>query len=182
MVDLLKTIGRTTLPGQLFCGTLQKYEKITAIPNFNIFSLSLQPTMTPHPRNCIFELEMKVRDYEVDYEGIVNNAVYLNYFEHTRHEFCEQAGLSFASMHRRGIDPVVRRAEIDYLSPLRSADRFVSRLSLERSGPRFIFMQEILRLPAREPAVRARITVACIENGKLTRGDSLAEAFSNYLD
>ena len=40
----------------------------------------------------IFELPMKVRDYEVDSEGIVNNAVYLHYLEHTRHEFCEWAG------------------------------------------------------------------------------------------
>ena len=31
----------------------------------------------------IFELPMKVRDYEVDSEGIVNNAVYLHYLEQT---------------------------------------------------------------------------------------------------
>ena len=43
----------------------------------------------------IYELTMKVRDYEVDAEGIVNNANYLHYLEHTRHEFCEQAGLTF---------------------------------------------------------------------------------------
>ena len=35
----------------------------------------------------MFELPMKVRDYEVDVEGIVNNANYLHYMEHTRHEF-----------------------------------------------------------------------------------------------
>ena len=63
----------------------------------------------------IFTLPMKVRDYEVDAEGIVNNAIYLHYFEHTRHEFCEHAGMSFAQMHAQGIDPVLNRVEIDYL-------------------------------------------------------------------
>ena len=58
----------------------------------------------------IFSLEMKVRDYEVDSEGIVNNAVYLHYLEHTRHEFCQQAGLSFRQMRERGMAPVVRVA------------------------------------------------------------------------
>ena len=31
-----------------------------------------------------FTLEIVVRDYELDSEGIVNNAVYLHYLEHTR--------------------------------------------------------------------------------------------------
>ena len=35
----------------------------------------------------IFSMPMQVRDYEVDAEGIVNNAEYLHYMEHTRHEF-----------------------------------------------------------------------------------------------
>ena len=129
----------------------------------------------------IFELEMKVRDYEVDYQGIVNNSVYLNYLEHTRHEFCERAGLSFASMHQRGIDPVLRRAEIDYKSPPRAADHFVSCLWIRRQGARFVFGQDLYRLPGREPVLKALITVACIENGRLTRGDILAEAFGKYL-
>ncbi len=34
-----------------------------------------------------FELEFTVRDYECDLQGIVNNAVYLNYLEHTRHQY-----------------------------------------------------------------------------------------------
>ena len=42
-----------------------------------------------------FTLTIKVRDYEVDAEGIVNNANYLHYMEHTRHEFCEWAGFRF---------------------------------------------------------------------------------------
>ena len=34
-----------------------------------------------------FETRMEVRDYECDIEGIVNNANYLHYLEHTRHLF-----------------------------------------------------------------------------------------------
>ena len=30
----------------------------------------------------VYELEMSVRDYELDSEGIVNNANYLHYLEH----------------------------------------------------------------------------------------------------
>lgn len=137
--------------------------------------------MTETQQPYTFELEMKVRDYEVDYQGIVNNSVYLNYLEHTRHEFCEQAGLSFAAMHARGLDPVLRKAELEYLSPLRSGQSFLSCLRMERHGARFIFVQDLFRLPDREPVLRARITVASIENGRLGRGEPLAEAFASYL-
>ena len=50
-----------------------------------------------------FELEMKVRDYECDLQGIVNNANYQHYTEHTRHEFLRSEGVSFAELHERGI-------------------------------------------------------------------------------
>ena len=58
----------------------------------------------------IFETEMEVRDYECDIQGIVNNANYLHYAEHTRHLFLLQTGLSFARLHEQGIDAVVARA------------------------------------------------------------------------
>ena len=35
--------------------------------------------MQPDSRQYVFELPIKVRYYEVDSEGIVNNAVYLHY-------------------------------------------------------------------------------------------------------
>ena len=126
----------------------------------------------------VFELPMKVRDYEVDAEGIVNNANYLHYLEHTRHEFCEQAGLSFREMHLSGIDPVLSRVEIDYKTPL--GESFVSKLNLSRRGPLFIFHQDIYK-PDGTPVVKAKISVACLEYGRLSRGEKLAEAFKTYL-
>ena len=36
-------------------------------------------------------------------------------------------------------------------------------------------------LPGGEPVAKADIWVVCLENGRLTRGDVLAEAFADYL-
>ena len=61
----------------------------------------------------VFETEMEVRDYECDIQGIVNNANYLHYTEHTRHLYLKSLGVSFAKLHDQGIDPVVARIRID---------------------------------------------------------------------
>ncbi len=128
----------------------------------------------------VYELEMSVRDYELDSEGIVNNANYLHYLEHTRHEFCSANGISFAEMQNRGIIPVLNRVEIDYKTPLRSGDRFVSKLWLERRGVRFVFHQDLFKLSG-ETVVSAVVSCVCLENGKLDRGDMLADIFKDFL-
>ena len=130
--------------------------------------------------NYIFELEMQVRDYEVDAEGIVNNANYLHYLEHTRHEFCRSAGMSFREMHREGLDPVVSHIDIRYIRSLGLGDSMVSKLWLERQGPRFIFHQDIFT-PAGEPVVSATVDIVSFSDGRLSRGDRLAEVFAEYL-
>ncbi|MCM1483151.1 MAG: acyl-CoA thioesterase [Muribaculaceae bacterium] len=128
-----------------------------------------------------FTLPIRVRDYEVDSQGIVNNAVYLHYLEHTRHEFCRHVGTSFRAMQDSGIDPVVRKVEIEYLTPLGLGQDMLSCLSLYRKGARFIFRQDIFRQPDGAPVVRALVTVVCLKAGRLTKGDELAGPFSAYL-
>lgn len=127
-----------------------------------------------------FEIEMDVRDYELDCEQIVNNANYLHYMEHTRHKFCIEAGMPFIEMHRKGIDAVVRKIEIEYMASLRSGDSFISCLAMERKGPRFVFYQDIMR-PDGEICASAVISVVVLNNGKLTRGDELMPVFGKYL-
>lgn len=129
----------------------------------------------------IFSLELKVRDYEIDSEGIVNNANYLHYLEHTRHEFCKQAGFSFKQMQDKGIIPVLNRVEIDYKTPLQSGDTMLSRLWVELCGVRFVFHQDIFNKDTGKIAVKAVVSCVCLEDGKLSRGEALAEAFKDYL-
>lgn len=129
----------------------------------------------------VFELPLQVRDYEVDSQGIVNNAIYLHYLEHTRHQFCEVAGTSFRALQQQGIDPVLRRVDIEYLTPLRLSDMMTSTLTLRREGARFVFDQRIRREPDGAPVVKATCTIVCLENGRLTRGDILAEAFADVM-
>lgn len=132
------------------------------------------------PDNFIFSIPMKVRDYEVDSQGIVNNAIYLHYMEHTRHEFCEMAGTTFRSLQERGIDPVLSRVEIDYKTPLHLGEEFTSCLSLAREGARFVFHQAIFNAAGRLCA-QAKVSVVTIVNGHLTRGDELSEPFKEWL-
>ena len=128
-----------------------------------------------------FELPIKVRDYETDSQGIVNNANYLHYLEITRHDFCEQAGTSFRAMQQQGLDPVVRKIEIEYISSLTLGDTMISRLRMHREGARFIYRQDIFNALNEAPVVRATVTIVCLEDGRLSRGDTLAEAFARYL-
>ena len=131
----------------------------------------------------IFSLEIAVRDYELDSEGIVNNANYLHYLEHTRHAFVKREGIPFGSLTSEGLIPVVRRMSIDYHKPMRSGDVMLSRLWIEREGPRFIFHQDIFDKQDGGLVVKAAVTIVCMEkNGRINRGDELAARLAQYLE
>jgi len=108
--------------------------------------------------NEVFNLDFKVRDYECDLQGVVNNANYQHYLEHTRHEYLEHIGIDFAKLADEGTMLVVKRIEMDYQFPLRSRDHFRVDCRLERISPlRFGFIQNIVRLPDMKPIVAAKI-------------------------
>ena len=130
----------------------------------------------------VFELKFKVRDYECDLEGIVNNANYQHYMEHTRHEFMLSAGLSFADMYAQGITPVVARITISYKMPLRSRDEFVSKLSVRKEGVRYVFLQDIFRLPDMKLVARGRVDTVCLVQGRLKECAELEKYLEPYFD
>lgn len=115
----------------------------------------------------IFELEMKVRDYECDLQGIVNNANYQHYLEHTRHEFLLSRGISFASLHAQGIDAVVARLTMAFKTPLRSGDSFTCKLRVEKDGIKYVFYQDVYRLPDMKCCLKSQVDTVCLINGRL---------------
>jgi len=129
-----------------------------------------------------FELTMKVRDYECDMEGIVNNAVYQNYLEHTRHEMILSRGISFAELVEQQIHVVVARADIRYKSPLRSRDEFVVTCNARVEGLKIFFDQEVRQLPDRKLCVQATFTCAALVNGRLAAIPELTNKLIDVAD
>lgn len=114
-----------------------------------------------------YELEFKVRDYECDIQGVVNNSTYQNYYEHTRHEFLVSCGISFADLHNRGIDAMVSGIEIAYKTPLRPGDSFISKLYVQKEGVRYVFYQALYRKSDNKLASKAKVSTVVVVDGKL---------------
>lgn len=129
----------------------------------------------------IFELKDKVRDYECDLQGIVNNANYQHYLEHARHEFLLANNISFADLHDQGIDCVVARLNMQFKTPLRSRDEYITKLALKKDGLRYIFIQDIFRLSDMKLSIRAQVDSVCLIDGKLSESEYLDKAFAPFL-
>lgn len=128
-----------------------------------------------------FENRMKVRDYECDAQGVVNNANYLHYFEATRHELMEKCGLRLRDLTDAGIIPVVRNANISYRNSLRGSDEFICTVDIERSGVRYYFTQKIFLISDNTLCASAVIEVVCLINGKVAQPEIFDKAFADYL-
>ena len=108
---------------------------------------------------------MKVRDYECDLQGVVNNANYQHYMEHTRHEFLESLGVNFGQMHEDGLDAVVSKVTISYCA---------------MRGPKLTFYQDILHTDG-SLAAQGEVECVLVKDGQLTRGEFFAELLKDVL-
>ena len=131
--------------------------------------------------NYSYRLEMKVRDYECDIQGVVNNANYQHYLEHARHEFLEHIGGSFSQLHEQGVDPMVSRITLEYKRPLRGGDRFVVCINMLRKGAKVVFQQDIYNLNDGSLALKGEVDVVCLRDGRLTRGEVFDEMFKEFF-
>ncbi len=120
--------------------------------------------------------EITVRDYECDLQGIVNNAVYMNYLEHGRHEWPRAHSIDFADLHARGLDLVVIRAEMDFKVSLKPGDKCIVKTEARmETRLRWVFEQKIFLVAgassgvteaANTLALKARIIGTCMDRGR----------------
>lgn len=130
----------------------------------------------------VYSLDFVVRDYECDLQGIVNNANYQHYYEHTRHQFLLENNISFAELHKEKIDFVVARAWLAFKRPLRSGDKFVSELTLKQEGLKYVFYQKIFSLPDHLLCNSAQFDCVCLCNGKLSACGMLDDFVKKFTE
>ncbi|GAB3796155.1 acyl-CoA thioesterase [Micromonospora zhanjiangensis] len=69
-----------------------------------------------------FRVRITVRGYELDTQGHLNQAVYLQYAEHARWECLRAAGISQDRLLSSGVGPVALELTLRYLRELRGGD------------------------------------------------------------
>jgi acyl-CoA thioester hydrolase len=111
-----------------------------------------------------FVAYLRVRHYEMDVLGHVNNAVYLHYLEQAAVEHSEHLGLTLADYERLGGIFIMRKLEIDFMRPAVAGDLLaVSTWVHEMRGARAMRKYEIAHADRRDILVQATAVWAWIE-------------------
>ncbi|NEW42894.1 acyl-CoA thioesterase [Nocardia cyriacigeorgica] len=94
-----------------------------------------------------FSVPVVVRGYELDTQGHLNQAVYLQYAEHARWELLRAAGVAQDKLIASGVGPVVLEQNIKYLRELRGGDEVDITCEFEwQDGKVFTMRQQIRKL------------------------------------
>ncbi|XP_057786437.1 acyl-acyl carrier protein thioesterase TE3, chloroplastic-like [Salvia miltiorrhiza] len=100
------------------------------------------------------EMELQVREHELNRFGVVNNAVYANYCELGMYHISYMVGLN--DDH---IVLALSEASYKYIAPLRKKDKFLLKGRMyDYSATRMYFEYFILKLPNHEPILESKAT------------------------
>ncbi|MDZ4658767.1 MAG: thioesterase family protein [Bythopirellula sp.] len=80
-------------------------------------------------------IEISVRYYETDGQGIVHHANYFQYFELARVQMLKAAGFDYADLERDGYLLVVHSISCRYLLPAKFGDTLRIETTVERATP-----------------------------------------------
>ncbi|WP_274649318.1 acyl-CoA thioesterase [Paenibacillus humicola] len=90
-------------------------------------------------------IDIVVRSTEIDVNGHVNNAKYLEYLEWGREEWYEKAGLHYGVFLEMGIQTVTVNININYRRECRQGDKLTIRTAPARAGrTSYALKQEIV--------------------------------------
>ncbi|CAL4886265.1 unnamed protein product [Urochloa decumbens] len=110
-----------------------------------------------------FQVEMTVRDCELDQYGVVNNAVYADYIEKAREEVASRLGISRCSIASTGKAMALSELKLNYFAPLKRGARFVVKVRVvEIKGARMFVEHFVETLPERKLVLQATATVVCL--------------------
>jgi len=108
---------------------------------------------------------LEVRGYELDSFNHVNNAVYLNYFEHARWQIVKETGiLSF--FHTTGNFLVVIETNVKYLREVKLFDALDIKTTVRREDPYIVFYQEMVQSGSNLSVSKATIKTLILDESR----------------
>lgn len=116
----------------------------------------------------LFTWHSHVRGYEIDLQGIVNNAVYLQYLDQTRVLYLLSKGVNWEDWHHLGFNLVVAHIDLSFKQSLRQFDDFYVTAQVELQGKlRILFHQFIYKPNSKNPSspiliAKAIVTCVCV--------------------
>lgn len=115
------------------------------------------------------EIEIEVRYYETDGQGVVHHANYFQYFEFARVQMLKAAGYHYAELERQGIFLVVHSIGCRYLLPARFGDTLRLVATVERAtAARIDHSYRVLRGDVL--LAEGNSTIACVDRqGRVQR-------------
>ncbi|NNM59669.1 MAG: acyl-CoA thioesterase [Legionellales bacterium] len=122
----------------------------------------------------------QVRDYEVDFQGIVNNANYFHYFDEARSKFLYKKGINLKEYADNGLNLILVSTTISFKAPLKFSDQFIVKSTFSQSSKiRFACNQSIslLKNELEIECVVANSTLCAIQNSKPIHLKALSALF-----
>lgn len=107
----------------------------------------------------------EVRNYEVDYQGIVNNANYFHYLDHARSKYLESLGINLKNFADKNLNIVLIETKITFKKSLAFGDFFYVTSKLSKvSRFKFAFDQQIfLQNKSDALIVESTSLICCID-------------------
>ena len=109
------------------------------------------------------EIDIIVRSTEIDVNGHVNNAKYLEYLEWGREDWYEQLGLDYDVLKRMGIVTVVAHVSADYKKEAVQNDNLTIRSWLDHVGNTSFVMKQTIVNQRGELVVQAEFVIVTID-------------------
>jgi acyl-CoA thioester hydrolase len=110
-----------------------------------------------------FSLRIRVRGYELDAQGHLNQAVYSQYAEHARWEFLRAAGVSHDDLVASGVGPALLRTTVRFQRELRAGDEVDVSCAFEWRDGKLIELVQDFRLPDSTLVARLAGTIGLID-------------------
>jgi len=117
------------------------------------------------------EIDVEVRYYETDGQGIVHHANYFQYFELARVKMLKEKGHDYAELERQGIFLVVHNVSCRYLRPAQFGDTLRILTTVTRAtAARIDHAYQVLRASDGLELAEGQSTIACVDkNGTIRR-------------